>query len=140
MRTNNQFYISQKAYIEEILRAYKVGSSERDKIPLSKELADFDIQPGDLPPTPEAVAAAQEVTGKLMWVAQKSRPDLSFTCSLLSSLTTKAPSRCVSIGAKALRYLQATKEMRMKIQCDNTDLALFPDAAFAPVAGRIQAG
>ncbi|CAE7863092.1 unnamed protein product [Symbiodinium microadriaticum] len=72
-RTNNQFYISQKAYIEEILRAYKVGSSERDKIPLSKELADFDIQPGDLPPTPEAVAAAQEVTGKLMWALPSQR-------------------------------------------------------------------
>ncbi|CAE7622475.1 unnamed protein product [Symbiodinium sp. CCMP2592] len=133
-------YVNQTAYIEEILRAYQVPSDQKDKIPISKELASFEVGPDDIPPTVEDVAAAQKLTGELMWIAQKSRPDISFTCSMLASLSTKAPSRCLAVGEKALRYLQGTKTWRMKFTCDNSELVLYPDAAFAPSSGRSHSG
>ena len=90
-------YVNQSAYIEEVLRAYEVNPNYKDKIPISKELSSFEVGPDDTPPTAKDVAAAQRLTGELMWVAQKTRPDLSYTCSLLASLSTKAPARCLAV-------------------------------------------
>ena len=131
-------YVNQTAYIEEILRMYQVNPTQNDKVPISKELAVFD--PEDVPPCPEDVSAAQRLTGELMWIAQKTRPDISFTCSLLASLSTKAPARCLIVGEKTLRYLHGTKGWRMKFVSDQTDLTLYPDAAFAPSSGRSHSG
>ena len=90
-------YVNQSAYIEEVLRAYEVNPNYKDKIPISKELSSFEVGPDDTPPTAKDVAAAQRLTGELMWVAQKTRPDLSYTCSLLASLSTQAPARCLAV-------------------------------------------
>ncbi|CAE7251123.1 unnamed protein product [Symbiodinium sp. CCMP2592] len=133
-------YVNQRGYIEEVLRAHGVPLESRDRIPLSKDQASFEPLDDDLPPTPEAVTESQRITGELMWLAQRSRPDLSFTCSLMASITLKAPERCLQIGAKVLRYLQGTREYRMMIANDGTNLVLYPDAAFAPTSTRSHTG
>ena len=94
----------------------------------------------DIPPTAHAVAEAQRLTGEVMWLAHKTRPDVAFASSLMASITLRAPSRCIAIGHKVLRYLQATKNLRMAIQSDGGDLVLYPDAAFAPNSGRSHTG
>ena len=134
--THNTLYINQRSYIEEVLRAHGF----REEIPLSKEHAVFEVMEEDIPPTAHAVAEAQRLTGEVMWLAHKTRPDVAFTSSLMASITLRAPSRCIAIGHKVLRYLQATKNLRMAIQSDGGDLVLYPDAAFAPNSGRSHTG
>ena len=100
----------------------------------------FEVMEEDIPPTTHAVAEAQRLTGEVMWLAHKTRPDVAFTSSLMASITLRAPSRCIAIGHKVLRYLPATKNLRMAIQSDGGDLILYPDAAFAPNSGRSHTG
>ncbi|CAE7210219.1 GIP [Symbiodinium sp. CCMP2592] len=131
--------ISQRGYIDELLRAHEVGESEVSKIPISKDDATYDLLPTDLS-TPDAVQQAQQVTGELLWLSQRSRPDLSFACCLLSSLTTRAPFRVIEMSKKILKYLRATSGYYLKVTWAENNLVLYPDAAFAPSSSRSQTG
>ena len=126
--------------MDEILRSYDFGPNEKEKIPLSKEMAYFEFLDSDVSPTPTTVAEAQRLTGEAMWLAQKTRPDISFAACLMASITLKAPSRCLEVGFKVLRYLQGTKDFRMSVSDDGSGLVLYPDAAFAPSSGRSHTG
>ena len=133
-------YLNQRGYLEEVFRSYGLSPQEKDKIPLSKETAYFEVIEGDPEPTPAAIAAAQKVTGEVMWVSHKTRPDAAYTSSLMASITLKAPHRCKELGFKLLRYLQGSKELEMAVEDDGTGLVLFPDASFAPASGRSHTG
>ena len=133
-------YLNQRGYLEEVFRSYGLSPQDKDKIPLSKETAYFEVIEGDPEPTPAAIAAAQKVTGEVMWVSHKTRPDAAYTSSLMASITLKAPHRCKELGFKLLRYLQGSKELEMAVEDDGTGLVLFPDASFAPASGRSHTG
>ncbi|CAE7387258.1 unnamed protein product [Symbiodinium microadriaticum] len=133
-------YLNQRGYLEEVFRSYGLSPQDKDKIPLSKETAFFEVIEGDPEPTPAAIAAAQKVTGEVMWVSHKTRPDAAYTSSLMASITLKAPHRCQELGCKLLRYLQGSKELEMAVEDDGTGLVLFPDASFAPASGRSHTG
>ena len=135
-----EIYLNQRGNLEEILRAHDIGPAEKDKIPLSKDVAVFESMDTDAEPTASAVAEAQRLTGEVMWVAQKTRPDAAFAACLMASITLRAPTRCLEIGYKHLPYLQATKHLRMTVADDNSGLVLYPDAAFAPSSGRSHTG
>ena len=136
----SNLYLNQRGYIEEILRAHNVPEGVRDKIPVAKEQSSFELLEEDAPPTTEAITESQRITGEVMWIAQRTRPDLAYTCSLMASITLRAPYRCLAIGEKVLRYLQGTKDYRMKIVNDGTYLVLYPDSAFAPTSSKSQTG
>ena len=132
--------LSQEGYINELLRAKQVGVTELSQIPLSKDLALFSVQPTDEAPNPESVLEAQKVAGEVLWLAQRTRPDLAFVSSVMSALTTKAPARVSTIGRKVMTYLQKTKSYRLQVNCDASGLTLFADSAFAPEGARSQTG
>ncbi|CAE7390987.1 unnamed protein product [Symbiodinium natans] len=134
------FGITQEAYIRELLRTRKVAATQLDRVPLSKDSASFSVLDNDIPPNDFDVHLAQQLTGELLWVSQRSRPELSFVTSLMSALTTKAPSRVITIGMKALGYLQRTQARQLTIGYDGSGLALFCDAAYAPESGRSHSG
>eukprot|EP00439_Symbiodinium_sp_Y106_P003481 s9170_g1.t1 len=85
----NNLYLNQRGYIEEILRAHNVPEGVKDKIPVAKEQSSFELLQEDAPPTPEAIAEGQRITGEVMWIAQRTRPDLAYTCSLMASITLR---------------------------------------------------
>ncbi|CAE7334978.1 GIP [Symbiodinium sp. CCMP2592] len=133
-------YLSQRGYIEEVVRSYGFSEDDKAKIPLAKDLGSFEWVEGDVEPTPDAIAKAQKVTGEVMWMAHKTRADAAFTSSLMASITLKAPYRCLEIGYKLLKYLYGTREAKLAIRDDGTCLILYPDAAFAPSSGRSHTG
>ena len=128
--------MGQQAYVEELGRNHGVPISYHDKIPVAKEAASFSVLESDVEPDEAGIAKAQRITGELLWLSQKSRPDLSYGCSLLSSLTLKAPNRAIDVGMKMIRYLQGTKQWRMAFRKTTTTLTLYPDAAFAPDSAK----
>ena len=104
------FVLSQQSYAEEVLRLHNVPAHVKGKIPCPRELASFEVGEGDTtPPDGEAVHQAQQVTGELLWLSQRTRPDLAYTASLLASLSRKAPERALRVAERTLAYLQRTK-------------------------------
>ena len=89
----------------------------------------------------EQLRAAQSVTGELAWLAQRCRPDLSYTVSVMGSLTTRDPQRVCTIGRKALCYLNATKGWKMKfIAAGKPELVTFTDSSYSPEGEKSHSG
>ena len=81
---------------------------------------------------------AQKVTGELLWVSTKSRPDLMHTVATMTSLCLKNPVLVQRIGERALSYLYATREHSMLFEATNStnEVHGYSDASFAPMGGR----
>ena len=123
--------LSQQAYAEELLRINAVKPTALGRIPCPRELAWVDVLLTDEPPTVEDVRTAQRLTGEILWLSQRTRPDLACTACLLASLSTKAPQRAIRIAEKALAYLQRTKALTLAANADDTCLCAYSDS-YAP--------
>ena len=136
--TAKEIHVYQHGYITELLRAHNVGYTQQDKIPITKELAAIPdvFSKAD----PQLVRAAQQVTGEVLWVAQRTRPDLSFTTSVMAALCTRCPEQVLAIGSKVLGYLQRTIDYGLVIAWEDKDLIMFCDAAYAPQGARSHGG
>ena len=66
------------------------------------------LDPSTFPETFEEkdLKAAQSITGELAWLAQRCRPDLAYTVSVMSSMMSKDPSRAVQIGPENPRLFE----------------------------------
>ena len=57
-------YLNQRGYLEEVFRSYGLSPQDKDKIPLSKETAFFEVIEGDPEPTPAANSSSTEGDGR----------------------------------------------------------------------------
>ena len=138
--TARGFAISQRPYIQELLRIHGISERRLDVVPVSRELAGFDIAEGEDEYTQQELRFAQQCAGEVLWLSQRSRPDLGFVASLLSSLTTRAPRRVAEITAKVLGYLQRSQESALYIEADNSVIVSYADSSFAPSGERSHTG
>ena len=53
---------------------------------------------------PNDILRAQKMAGSLIWLSTRTRPDISYAQSRISSMATKAPQRAVIEGLRVLRY------------------------------------
>ncbi|CAE7630141.1 unnamed protein product [Symbiodinium sp. CCMP2592] len=139
-RTTQGFALSQKSYLEELLRLHEVPTRKRDLVPVGKESVSFTAGEDEAPQDEAEVRAAQQIAGELLWISQRTRPDVAFVCSVIGSLATRAPRRALEIGLKTLAYLQRTSERRLLFEGNSRYLAGFVDASFAPDANRSHTG
>ena len=136
--THDEIFVQQHGYISELLRLHGVKETQLDKVPITKDLA-------VIPEVPEGadellIREAQQLTGEILWVTQRTRPDLAFTSSLMATMSTRNPSQAVAIGRKALGYLRRTIDYTLLIKWNQKSLTMFCDAAFAPQGGRSHSG
>ena len=80
------------------------------------------------------------MAGSLIWLSTRTRPDIAYAQSRISSMATKAPKTAVIEGLRVLRYLQGTKSLGLRFQkCDNNnEIIAYTDANFS--ASRSQSG
>ena len=134
------FVLSQQAYAEELLRLNDVKPTALGKVPCPRDLVSFDTLLTDGSPAEETVRTAHRLTGEILWLSQRTRPDLAFTACVLVSLSTKAPQRAIRIAEKALAYVQRTKALALTADADDTGLIAYSDASYAPEGNRSHAG
>ncbi|OLP99915.1 Ubiquitin-activating enzyme E1 2 [Symbiodinium microadriaticum] len=139
-RVPGGYSLSQKSYINELLRLHKMPDRRRDLVPIAKESATFIAEDNEGPQSEEEIRLAQQVAGELLWISQRTRPDIAFACSLIGSLATRAPRRAVDIGYKVLAFLQRTKDRRLVYEGSIPILGAFVDASFAPDSNRSHTG
>ena len=133
-------YVHQRPYIEEILRQYSTPETEQSPIQAPKELVSFEAREGEECGTEEQIKQAQKACGELLWIAQRSRPDISFVVCAMGSLLTRAAPRCLSIAARLRSYLQRTKGMALCLRPANDYLIVYSDSSFAPEGSKSHSG
>ena len=146
--------IGQKKYIQELLKRHEVqGNAKSPCAAWSNEFDDGETRDDQI--DPDAVKAAQSLTGELLWLSVRARPELSFPVSRMAQLTTKRPNDALSIGKGVLRFLNASpsqcivygpppgdcgKSQQYPRPVVETTLHAFADASFGPSSGRSHQG
>ena len=96
------YVIHQQAYITNLLSEYEEtgrGTLGQVRTPEEEEQ-----------PTADQVLQAQKETGELLWVAGRSRPDLSLGVGIMSQWASKRPVQVIKIGKQIRTHLKETLE------------------------------
>ena len=134
------FWVSQEGFIRELLRSRAISPQRRDLVPITRELSALEsLEPGE-EISPDRVKDAQGATGEVLWLSQRSRPDLPFPASLMASLSTRNPDQTMKIAEKTFGYIQRTAHYRLKLEACTTTLSLCSDSSFAPDSSRSHTG
>ena len=82
---------------------------------------------------PEDIHRAQKIAGSLIWLSTRTRPDITYAQSRISSMMLKAPKTAVLEAIRVLRYLQGTKHYALSFKkCQNhMDVIAYTDANHA---------
>ena len=135
------YTIDQSGFIKEILRHRGVERNQRALIPAPKEWMTLDPEQFPQAVDERQMREAQSRTGELLWLAQRSRPDLSYVTSIMGSLASRDPERANRIGQRVLMYVNATQNMALHYRSDGGMLLnTYTDASYAPEGDRSHAG
>lgn len=126
-RTGNKVMLDQEKYISDILARFKMTDCKAVRTPIEVGLKfneDTEEEMLDCP--------YQQAIGALLYVAQSTRPDISFAVNMLSRYN-KEPKQVHWTAVKRIfRYLQGTKNMKLIYTKDgNENITGFCDADWA---------
>ncbi|BBH07111.1 hypothetical protein Prudu_018948 [Prunus dulcis] len=126
--------LSQRSYIEKVLKRFNMQDCAGSDIPIAK---------GDKLSTEQAPKTEQEklemadkpyasLVGSLMYAQVCTRPDLAFAVSMLGRFQSNPGQAHWVAGKKVMRYLQRTKDYKLVFKrSENLELQGFADADFA---------
>ncbi|CAE7231728.1 TY5A, partial [Symbiodinium sp. CCMP2456] len=141
LKEGDGFALDQRAYLDEMLSRNEF-SGRSSSVVCPKEM----LEEGE-PEDPEKggfqhrLKQAQKATGELLWLAQKSRPDLGFIVQYMSTQTTRRPMHTIRIAERVCRYLQGTRDTILELRASSNDaVEIYTDASFAPNGGHSQGG
>ncbi|OLQ12391.1 putative transposon protein [Symbiodinium microadriaticum] len=86
----------------------------------------------------KSLRKAQQMTGELLWLSTKSRPDLMHSVASMSSLCLRDPVLVERIGLRALSYLYTTASLSLLFGGTEAahEVTAYSDASFSPSGGR----
>ena len=134
------FALNQEPYIKELVRIHEVKPTQLDVIPVSRDQAYFEVAEEETVFTESELKEAQQLSGEILWLSQRTRPDLAYPASLVASLSTRAPRRSAAIASKCLGFLQRTANYFLKIVATDGEIASWSDSSFAPEGGKSHTG
>ena len=137
-KTRFGFSLGQQPYLNDLMAKYQVESQSpqmapRDWVKEEPEQQEYEVA---------ELRRAQSICGELLWVSQRTRPDISHTTALLASWTTRDPSLVYKLGLRMLQYLHGALEYQLVLEAVQGDplLQCFTDASFAPFGSRSYSG
>jgi hypothetical protein len=104
-RTNLKMMLSQKHYIQEIVRKFNVVSEKKCSTPSQKGL------PTGRCVTENTKFPYREAIGSLTYVATKTRPDIARAVSVVAQFQEKPTKEHVTMVKMILRYLKGTPDL-----------------------------
>ena len=139
--------LAQEGFIKELLRSYghsgsrswSQGSRETLVLTAEEEEAIINAAPASVEGREAEVKQAQKRVGEMLWLTGRSRPDIQYITSLMSSRITRAPDLVNQIGDRLLNYLAETQHYRLSFvqgEEDGKRLDVFTDSSFATSSGR----
>ena len=76
----------------------------------------LEAQPANLEGKEHIVKEAQRRVGEMLWLSSRSRPDIQYATSVMSSRITRCPEAVVTIGERLLSYLNETMFERFTLR------------------------
>ncbi|GBN13319.1 Retrovirus-related Pol polyprotein from transposon TNT 1-94 [Araneus ventricosus] len=109
VKHKNGISLSQSEYIESLLVKYNLNECKSVKTPIVKG------EDKSFPPTNELIDITmyQELIGELLYLANRTRPDISFVTCYLSQFNHKPEKRHYILAKRVLRYLMGTKDKKL---------------------------
>ena len=142
--------VSQESYARELVKRYQC--TRKRPVPMTQAMAAAIPETKDEELDPKSVRLAQTITGEVLWLALRSRPDLAFVVGVMGRHSTKNPDFVNQLGRDVIEYINGTVDAALVYgPCDLTDRGLddglpFPrdmrrleayaDVSFAPQASR----
>ena len=125
--------LHQRGYIEELLRHHGLAEAKGYLIPCPQEwlLGENEALEEQYE---ESQLRKAWLTGELLWLRGKSRPDLLHAVATMSSWCLRFPTLVEKIGLRALGYLKETIHLELYYRPSRRDHYVegFSDASFAP--------
>ena len=129
-REQGGFNLRQLGYINEILNRRGIEGTEIQPLFKVEEGEDEENVPISV------VREAQALTGELLWVTSRTRPDLAYGVGIMSRMIHRRPSYVVQMGRYMMKYLRGTKEQMLEYRpAEGRDLevlTVYVDTSFAP--------
>ena len=142
-KEGNGLHLAQSGYEKEIL--------ERWQVKLRSEFPNFKISEADFEAVehkdPQVLKEAQALAGGLLWLATRTRPDISFGVATMSRLMSRNPEKALQVGHALLSYIKAVpgdlhyfrdipndgwgERHQLKLQRSQHSLEIFSDIAYA---------
>ena len=126
-------YLSQQAYIEELQERFHVKVLQKADTPFPPSLNISQVVKNEDQATHDQITEYQKIVGSLLYAAIITRPDISFTVSLLSRFLRNPSEQHFTIARHCLDYLVSTKSLSLHYDASYSgpELQVFSDAAFA---------
>ena len=131
MTETGEVFVHQATYTRELLSRHGV-----------EEEASFLKVPAEAVeecPSKEQIKLAQKISGELLWLSGRSRPDIAVAVSRMSSACTRAPCWVLELGRNVPKYLCSTMDHGLiydkgdKVPADSEIfLDVLSDASFSP--------
>ncbi|CAE7297817.1 unnamed protein product, partial [Symbiodinium sp. KB8] len=130
--------IGQQAYVDELIRHHKLQDARGYSTPCPQEWLLGECDDVTVEYTSEQLRRAQVLTGELLWLSGRSRPDLMHSVASMSCMCIKNPELVERIGLRVLGYLKATADVCLwyKPTLNSEEIVGFSDASFAPQGSR----
>jgi hypothetical protein len=129
---NGKLSLSQTHYIDELLHKFGMLNAKPAPTPMEvkMELTMRDPQKEleDMP--------YRELIGGLLYVSQRTRPDISYAVGKLAQYSSNYDRRHWNAAKRVLRYLKGTKDHKIVYQVDNNPLKAYADADWASSQDR----
>ena len=113
-KRGTSYVVHQQAYITNLLKEY----DEKDRCALSRVRTPEEEEQ----PTADQVLQAQKETGELLWVAGRTRPDLSLGVGVMSQWASKRPLQVINIGKQLRAHLRETIDEVMAMTADGGEV------------------
>lgn len=123
---NSGIYLSQTDYIDKILSKYGMLECKPVKTPIvtgEDKMSEETSEKYD-------ISLYQELVGELLYIANRTRPDITFATSYLSQYNHCPEKRHYMLGKRLLRYLQGTKHKCLYYDRRHGLLKAYSDASW----------
>lgn len=129
-RKDGGYRLRQTSYIKDLINRRKIVGAETSPGP--KIEAEEDEDPRD----PGLLKEAQTVTGEVMWIASRTRPDIAYIVGAMSRLLHRPPGYVCKLGAHLMKYLNGTQEVGLEfhgqVGQQRKELVVAVDSSYAP--------
>ncbi|CAE7319100.1 GIP [Symbiodinium sp. CCMP2592] len=134
------YKMCQFGYLRELLRHHDLTNGPGARTPCPREWLIGEGEVEQAVYDEVSLRKAQQMTGELLWLSTKSRPDLMHSVSSMSSLCLRDPVLVERIGKRVLAYLFATSQLSLMFFGSSDEpehsVVAYSDASFSPSGGR----